>query len=719
MKKLHTAPRLLCLALAAAFPLAAHAEDDVERLTKPTSTVTLGVGFVSEGNQRFGTYNGMTENGSHVIGEASILRRNDEAGTWLRFDARNIGLPSRELRVEHEKQGDWAYYFEYNQIPRVAPYDVHTNLVGAGDPAQVHAANAANAALPRSTASESDFLTQRYKSTLGFTKLFGPQLEFAVKFQNEEKHGERIFGRGTPSLQEFLAEPIDSSTRQIDATLAYLGQNWQLTGGYYGSFYSNHNPMLQVTGGAAGLATFSTIALPPDNQAHQFYVNGGYDFTRTTRATFKYSQMRAIQDDGFILPVRNAAPTAANTLTNDSGRNSLGGLVDITLFQAGITSRPTRELSLLANYRYEDRNDKTDVAQYIFIAPPPAAGSSTTGFNEPRSLRTVNGKLEANYQLPAGYRLTGGVDYEDKKRTMSGVRVVGYRAETEEVSYRAELKRSLTDTVSGTLAFVSSERDGSHFINLRNSAGVLTPTTAQTLASGALAQGGLLQPVYIADRQRDKVKLLADWSPVDALSLQFVYEDSRDRYEDRDRTPQDVGARSGGAQLYSFDASYALNDNWKLNGYASAYTTRIKQGAINDSPTPDVYWAAAMKNIGTNIGFGVKGKIGGKFEVGADLLWAEDNNEYRYSGPANAAGVNTSLPDIDSKQTAFKLYGTYAYDKNTTIRLDYTRDKRTTNDWTWNGVNGNPYTYTDGTWLYQDPNETVHFIGVSMQYSFR
>ncbi len=748
MKKLHTAPRLLCVALATAFPLTALAEEDLERLTKPTSSVTLGVGHVSTDNQRFGMYNGMSEENTHLIGEASILRRNDANGTWLRLEARNLGLPSRELRIEHEKQGDWGYSLDYTQIPRVTPYDVHTALQGIGSnslsyPQRSGATTAAmNALQPASTSGESEIRTDRYKTTLGFMKFLNPQLEFAARFQSEEKRGERIFGRGTtgtPAAQEFLAEPIDTTTHQLDMTLSYLGEKLQLTGGYYGSFFANQNSALSIAGGAGGAGTtpatgasagglyqFGLMALPPDNHAHQLYVNGAYDFTRTTRATFKYSYARAEQNDSFILAPRCISPLPAtqsvpNQPTNDSCRSNLGGRLDTTLVQAGVTSRPVKDLSLLANIRYEDRDEKTPVSQYIRVVTTTTgtapnlnggSGNSTDGFNEPRSLTTLNGKLEASYQLAGGYRLTGGVDYEDKKRSINGVRIVGYRAETEELSYRAELKRSLFDALTGTVGYTLSNRKGSNFrelVYLADPDGDTTVTPNVPPGGSRLYAntGGYLQPIYIADRDRHKFKLLTDWTPMDALSLQFAFEDSRDSYDDRDKFSRELGVRSGSSQLYSVDASYAINDNWRVHGYAAEFTTEIAQAA-STANTAATYWTAAMKNANTNYGFGVTGKIGGKFSIGADVLWAEDHNTYHFGGAA------TSLPDINWQQTTVKLFGTYAYDKNTTLRLDYVHDRRETNDWTWNR-----YVYTDGTWLEQKPLEKVHFLGASVQYSFR
>lgn len=684
MKKLHTTPHLLCLALATTFPVITFAEDDVEKLTKPTSTVSLGVGDINTNNQRYGIYNGKAEADTYLTGEASILRKNADSGTWFRLDARDLGRSTQEFRVEHEKQGDWGYYLDYNQILRYAPYDVHTRLQGIGTNTQVISTPVA-AASARTTVAESDPLkTERARTTLGFTKYLNPQLEFAIKFQNETKEGDRLFGHRNAN-QVFLAEPIDTVTRQVDMTLAYLGEKFQVTGGYYGSFYENRHKAINVSGGGGG----GVIALPPDNEAHQWHVAGAYDFTRTTRATFKYAYAKATQTDPFVTGVANI-----------SGRTDLGGRLDTELIQAGITSRPITGLSLLANLRYEDRDDKTKTAQYIAITTT-NNNNSTDGFNEPRSLKTLNGKLEASYQLGV-YRLTGGVDYEEKDRSMAGVRIVGYRAETKETSYRAEVKRSLAESITGTAAYIVSNRTGSNYRTLTYALDTNGPTPYPLYNSG-----GWLQPAYIADRDRHKFKLLTDWSPTDALSIQFALENSRETYEDRKQQSKDFGVREGDSQLYSLDASYAINDDWRANAYAGYFASRIEQ-ASGSSTAAASYWTAAMKSAGTNFGLGIKGKIGGKFEVGADILWAEDRNTYKLGGAA------TSLPDINWLQTTFKLFGTYAYDQNTKLRLDYVHDRRKTDDWTWAN-----YTYADGTWLGQEPLEKVHFLGASVQYSFR
>jgi MtrB/PioB family decaheme-associated outer membrane protein len=700
MKTISTQPKLLCLALASCFPVSVLAAPSAEELMQPESTVSIGVGNVNHDNQRFGSYNGMSKAGSVVTVDADVSKRNEETGEWLRFNARNVGRSDPELNLNYYQPGNANYSVEYLQMQKTAPYDVHTSLGGIGSDSQRYATNATNAQQAPSTASPTELKLMRYRTTLGWSKVLTDDLSLKVQFRSEDKKGNRMFGRGTTTPAfEFLAEPVDTTTRQADVALNYVADRLQLSGGYYGSFFTNDHPQLRISGGATGLSSFSPIALSPDNESHQLFVSGGYDFSKTTRGTFKYSYARALQHDSFILSPVNSSPVALNTNTNDSGRSNLGGRVDNTQLYLSLTSRPSSKTSVLANLRYDDRDDKTAIAQYIYPGPVPGTGAkaSTDGFNEPRSITTTAGKLEGSYVNDAGYRFAAGVDYEKKKRSVAGVRVVGYRIETEELTYRAEVKHSFGDTLTGTLATSLANRTGSDWRPLTVLDGTLyAPTTLK---------GGWLAPIYIADRDRTKTKLMADWAPTDELSAQFAIEDARDTYSGRN-TGLDVGARHGSSQLYSVDVSYLINEAWQLSGYASSLSTSIAQATGNALAT---YWTADLKNSGTNYGLTLKGKVSDRWSVSGDLLWSQDRNKYRLGGAAS-----TSLPDIDSTLTTLKLAGTYTYDKDVSFRLTYINDHRKTNDWTWNG-----FTYTDGTWLYQKPNETVQFIGFAVAYHFR
>jgi MtrB/PioB family decaheme-associated outer membrane protein len=666
-------------ALLAAFgsAQAAETEEDAARLARPESTISIGAGYVDKDGARFGQYTGMRKSGLYGLLDAEIVNRNDATGTWLKFTGRSLGLDDRELRFEHNRQGDWAYYLDFGQTPRYEPFTVKTGVTGIGT---------ANLRIPSvpTAGTETQLKTRREAIGFGVSKWVMGGFDMQVRFRNEEKDGARLFARGTTGgngLFEFAPEPINSTTRQLDVTLGYTGPKLQLSGGYYGTSYDNKNTALNFTGGNAGLSTFTPIGLPPDNRSHQLYLSGGYNFTASTRGNFKVAYTRATQNDAFILPT---APGV--------GRSDLGGRVDTTLLQMGLSARPLPKLSLLANLRYEDRDDKTPIARYFTGV---TATSTFNGENEPRSIRRTSGKVEASYQLPMSFRLTGGVDYEEKQRSASPVRVVTQRDRTDETSYRVELRRSMSATVTGALAYVHSDRGGSAF--------------STTVLNNGAAGSNLIAPIHLADRKRDKVRLSLNWNPTEQLGLQFMLDEARDDYSAR--TAFGLGPQKGKAQNYAVDASYTFSDLWQATAWASRNDNRMDQTTAVGADTGQI-WAAALRNRGNAAGLGVRGKPVTRLEVGADLSYSDITDEYQQRAVTGAA--RTSLPDVSTKLTSLKLFGKYAVQKNAGVRLDYIYDRFNTNDWTWT-----TFTYTDGTTLIQKPNQKVHFIGISYYYRWQ
>jgi len=661
----------LTVALLAAFwPTAQAADDDeVTKLIKPESTVSLGVGYVDRNNQRFGQYNGLNQRGAYGLLDVDAVQRDDATGTWLKFTTRSLGLDDRELRFEQQRQGDWGYFIDYSQIPRFNPLTVNTGLTGIGS---------ANLTINGGPARDVQLETERKRVTLGLDKVLPSGFDFQVRFRNEEKNGARLFGQGNgfaPVETRFLTDPIDYTTRQWEAIAGYTTERLQLSAGYYGSSFNNHITALNIVGGIAALG--SPLALPPGNQSHQLYVTGGYNLTPTTRASFKLAYTRQTQDETFVAPAAN-------------GRTNLDGRVDTTLAQVGLTARPLPKLSLLANFRYEDRNDKTPSALY-FTGVTPA--STLDGFNEPRSIKTTSGKVEASYQLPMGFRLTGGADYEEKERNVFRVRSVSARDRTDEIAGRVEVRRSIGETLTGAIAYVHSERDGSPFL--------------LTVVNSGVAGSNLIAPIHLADRDRDKVRLSLNWMPIDPLNIQFFVDEARDKYSTR--TAQNLGVRSGRAQNYSVDAGYTFSEAWQANANYSRNANRAEQATVAGATT----WGANIKNDSDTFGLGMHGKPMTRLEIGADLQYSRIADKFalfNISGPPTAA----PLPDINTRITTLKLFAKYALRKNMGVRFDYIHDRFKTDDWTWTN-----FVYSDGTQVIQNPNQIVNFFGMSVYYSWQ
>ncbi|MEK6209788.1 MAG: MtrB/PioB family decaheme-associated outer membrane protein [Pseudomonadota bacterium] len=693
----------------AAKPAQAAEDDEITHLTEPESSVSLGVGTWTRDRPHEGIFDGMRDSGAYGLLDADVVKRNDATGTWYTLTGRNLGLDSRELMGEFLRQGDIGVSLEYSRIPRDNPFRINTGLQGIGTAGLTVSGAGANA-FPFTDVTLG---TTRDLTQLGFYKNLMPGLDFNMSFKNEEKKGTRQWGRG--SAPEFAVEPIDSTTSQLETTLSYAGEQLQLSGGYYGSMYNPaHGSVSIFTNGVAPSATSPTfLSLPLDNQAHQLFLDGGYNFTSATRGTFKLAYTRATQNQHL--------PTAdIPGLSLPGGPISLEGELDTTLVQLGLSARPIKNLSLVANVRYHDVQDETPVRR--FVQTNPACGSGQCVDNTPFSYTTLTGKLEGTYRLPAGYSLTGGIEqrYQDRTVPLSNAngaggadtqRVVPMRAKVEEITSRLELRHSLSETINGSLAFLHSERDGSEYVS--------------AAAGPGGAPSDLINPIHIADRDRNKVRLALDWAPMENLSFQFGYEDARDKYAHDAARP--YGLQDGSAQLYSVDGNYVVNDNWQITAWYSRDTTEAFQlgsRAANGGGTGGLTDKdSRLQDIGDSVGFGLRGSASAKLRLGADVQWTRTNSEYHQTlvTPGTTSGL-TPLPDIKNTLTRVGLFGEYALRKNSDVRVDLVHERWQTDDWTWQFADGTPFTYgttTDGTTVNANAKQNSTFVGVRYIYKFQ
>ena len=701
-------PSYRSTALAAAllgFHGLAHSQEDPEiaALTKPESEVSVGLGYWSKDRPRLGTYDGMNQKGAYGLLDALINRRNDQNGTWFILDARNLGLETRELRADWLRQGNVGVFLEYSRTPRDEPYTVFTGVQGIGTTTQ-------RVPTPSATAlGELHLGTVREAFGAGFSKILGGGYDLRVSARSEDKTGDRLWGRG--GAAEFVAEPIDSNIRQLEAVLAYTGKAFQVQGGYNGSWYTNRNSLVD-TALTSGASPFF-LSLPLDNQAHQAFVNGGYNLSESTRATFKAAYTRATQDEQ--IPVGPGVAVFAGAPTHLDGR------LDNTLLQAGLTSRTSNTFSWLANLRYYESDEKTPQVRVVQTGAP----CPTCVDNTPLTFKTLSGKLEGTYRMQQGVSLIGGLEHSKQDRNvplgnlnaagLDAQRYVPFRAELDETTIRLEARRSLAETLNGRIAYLHSKRDGSDF----------TPAAADA------PQANLINPIHIADRDRDKVKLMLDWSPLQPLTLTFNVEYAKDEYGHTDARP--YGLREGTAAVYSIDATYAISESWTVNAWYTRDQTEAKQVAQRNANNlaGEAVKEANLEDIGDTFGAGVRGVLMAKLKAGLDLLYSKNVNKYPETITLVGAGgvfptvggvTGVPLPNITNKMTRINLHAVYALQKNSDLRVDYIYEQWKTDDWSWLFANGTPFTYgttTDGTQVVQAPKQTANFIGARYIYRFQ
>jgi MtrB/PioB family decaheme-associated outer membrane protein len=715
----------LALALLAAFGTAA------AQTTQTEASVTAGLALISGDSAErawFGQYNGLRDEGNSLfLLGVDYWSRDEAAGTQIDFVGINLFGESREAALRWKKQGEWKLGLQYDQLVRYDPLTVHTGLQGAGSPTpQVVVLPAGD------EGSDYELKTRRTSLGLGFWKAITPDLVFEMSLRGEEKTGSRLFGSGitcpstvTPGCsgsngaytgwaQLVLPEPIDSNHSQVDLRLNYAVGGLRLNAGYYGSFYDNANSQLapsvpgSLNNALGTLLPLNTglqallnlpLALPPDNQAHQLDVTGSYAFTGTTQLRFKLAYARAQQDEDFV-----AAGWSAQDLPAD--RSHLGGRLDTTLAQLGLSSRPTPQLSLNADLRYEDKDDKTPVALYNVEG---TSRYTNAQFPDDRSWA----KLLGTYQFSGGYRGLLAVGRENIDRgvftaSSAVAGVTALRQKTGETGYRAELQRLMAENFSGAVSLESSQRDGSNWLKPNSGTGVTEVADPADPSNGF--SSGIFMP-SLANRERDKLKLRADWQPSEALALQFVLEDGRDRYE----VPSSYGLQKSDTSLFSLDMNYALSPRWTLNGYAAFGRQTLHQSR------PEGY-ILSFENRTTTLGLGFSGKPADAIELGGGLNFIDDKNAYTQaldgSAPADSVALLAAtggLPDITFRQTELRLFGRYDIDKRSSMRVDFVYHDTRTSDWTW-GYGGTTFAYSDGSTVSTLAKQQVAMVSVTYSY---
>jgi len=721
---------------------------DIGELTAPGNSIGVGLGVASGSERdraRFGMFNGMRTQDFHGLFGFSYLDRDNGSGKWFTLEGRNLGLDNREVSFSYRKLGDMKLWGEYSELVRHDPRTINTGLIGAGTTTPTVVQLSAPG-----TGGNLNLDLKRKSFSLNAEKWFGGELQMELNFKNEDKDGARFFGRGftCPSASApspicgtplpggianqwallMLPEPVNSTIRQFDAKLNWSGEKLRLSGGYYGSFYTNANGNLTASVPGAtlvnGLGTpvaldaglRGILQLPmslwPDNQAQQLYLGGNYTLTPKTKLNFKYSFTHATQNEDFLGMGLTGAP---------GGRGNLGGVVDTTRAQIGFSSHPLDKLHLHGDLKYDSKNNKTPVALYNIEG----ANTFTNGTPSPKKL---DGKLEANYRLPANYNVTGAVFHETDDHgtwtpTDAAGGISGIRQKLKETGYRLELGKNMSETLTGRLSFVSSRREGTSSWLKPNAfplTGVFpadancTSATVAGVPNACIYGRTSIFPFIYEDRDRDKVRLMANWNPTDRLSLTLFVENGKDKF----RGPTEHGLRDSGMRMFSADAAYAMTDTWKLTGYISRGEQTVNAGHSTG-------YDATLRDTNNSAGIGLLGKPSQRLRLGADVTYLNDVLKYQQTVDPLGSATNQlflaeqgGLPDVTYRLLRLKLFSEYALDKTSHIRLDLIHQRTLFNEWTYS-FNGTPFRYSDNTTLSAVENQSVTYVGASYVFRFQ
>ena len=797
-RALRTAVRGTLAALA--MSQTAYAADEIGGLTQPLKQIEVGIGYVNKDSAKFGEYNGLDKRGVYGLGGFDLSGRggNDGALLW-RLKATDLGLDTRNLLIDLGEPGKYRLTFGYDELQRNYSDTYQTPWRGAGStsltlpggyPAaatRLSSTASANGALsnwnniqaPYATAAcaatggvptpacagpgylipglmqNFDVGTKRTTYDLGAGVALGSNWEFKASARHQLKEGTKLTGVAMNRFSgpsALLPEPINSTTELFEASLRYAGINSHLTIGYSGSFYRNDINLwtAEYAGAAATTPVPGNLARMsgmPDNQMHQFSLAGGYNFSKTTRLVVSGSYSHMTQNEAFM-----ATPPGSGWIVPVSSANAK---VDNAAFLARLSARPMKDLSLSVAYKYDDRNNKTPVNNFVVNADITSGAAQFR--NEPINRRQQQFNLDGDYRLGQGQAVKAGYEWQEIKRTTNSEENLFRAEKTRENTLRAEYRNNLVDSVTGRVSYARSQRRTSYddWPPPTTVAPLLTlepPILGPAPASDPLLPG--FRQFFLADRNRDKLRGALQFDATERLSVTTTLDYNRDNYSN-----SPYGLKEAKSWVLGLDGGFAASETLMFNAYVTYEDMKSKLESLaiarglsnavleahtgcNNYPVtagslpadfftdPCRNWSETQSDRVFTLGFGAKSKgmLSGKLDLTADLAYSRAVTPITVTGGTYYSNGNatlnntfipaTSLPDATSNMIDLRLSGTYKVDKSSSIRLNYLYRRLKSADWQWDAYT-NPVAMQGyiGTGM-TSPNYAVQVVSVSYIYRF-
>ena len=507
----------MALGLGPAARAADTTDDEVTALTKPTSTVEVGVENVDHASAKFGEYNGLNKQGTTAIGNIDLRGGgdNDKGDTTrYRLRATDLGLQTRDIKGEYGEQGKYRLDLEYDELQRNRSDSYQTPYVGVGSsnltlpqswlvptvPAVGPAFNARGlsadvtsapalvgghvkvpTAVNLGTAAATQaadlplfnkipLYTRRAAESAGFNTILTPQWELTGSIKREKKDGYKPMGAlsilpvGKDEISTVIPDLIRQTHNQYNAALTYHDSGSTLSVAYYGSQFENDVNGMSWTDWSAPLATrgVATISSAPSNQFHQLNLTGTHNYSTSTRLVANVAYGRATQNASFISDSTDILPT---------GVGSLNGEVINKAVNLKLTSKVNHDLALSGAFKFEQRDNRTPVNTYQFSdAQQPIATPSGNPFpgvvlaqnanaNRAYSKRQNQFNVDADYRVTAGQAVKVGYDNQTTDRYCNGSWIsCADAATTKDNTLRLEWRSNLLEDLNGRVGYAYAMR---------------------------------------------------------------------------------------------------------------------------------------------------------------------------------------------------------------------------------------------------------------------
>lgn len=700
------------------------------------SEAELGIYYLDDDAYRFGKYSGLTDDGAYALLDFRWEKRpawNSGDPIRWRLQGWRLGLDSRRLEFDWSHMGKQRLRFDYRQIPNNGFRDGMTPYQGLGSgvltlPSNWAIANGSNNTRGFLNLGENlrpfEMRTERKSFTLSYALKVAPNWKMAIDFRHDDKDGKRdawgVIGHGLTSARSVeIPAPVDWTTDNIELMFHYASGRLRLGGGVYASFFNNgtssltwQNAFGKVGNWAPGIAYpdgSGRMALEPDNSYLQFKGYGSLNLGSATRLTGDLAWGRMEQDDAFLPYTVNAALAAPVPLP----RENANAQIDVTRLGLRLTSRLARRLSLVANYRYENRDNSTPRLAYDYIGgdsenQKPVLDSR---INLPYSYKRQKADLLLNWKAMRGLSLKGGVEWNDHSRDYTEVE------DSDEIAWLAGIRWTSMQTLSARLDYRYSDRNVDEYVH---NAPFLDSHLPGAVAPDEWQNHPWQRKYNLTDRTRDELRGRLDWFPVSGISLGLTGSTWEDDYGEGI-----FGLNRAEATSWSFDAAYNPGSGLVLSGFYTRENWKTRQSnrqifsfdpqtAWRDSRD----WSADSEDTADTFNLHASFEGLGKNKAlafGFDYTISNVDSRIEVSG---AERIDTlPLPVIRTDWSTVSAYGEYQLNKQSQLRLRAELNKLDASDFALDDVV--PDTLANVLTLGQSTQEyDVVLISASWNYRF-
>jgi len=651
-----------------------------------SSEVEAGIGFVSGDSYKFGEYTGLTDKGFFMMGNATARYRDDRAG-YFNFTARDLGIESRSLELEGGRQGSYRLFLNYQEIPHYIAHPVKTPYLGNGsDTLQlptgwITAGSTTTMTGLMGSLRDETLKTRRQRLSAGASINLASHWQTTVEFHHEVRDGQ-IAGAGSFFFNSAqLVLPVDYVTNEAQVSLSYVKRLWQMKIAYYGSFFTNHDSSLTwqnaytplVAGAASG-----QLALPPSNLFHQLLLSGGYQLNQRSRFTGNVAIGRMEQDKSLLAATTNSSLAVSLPETSANAR------VDTLSANLKLNSQLNNKLHLSANYRYNDRDNKTPSLLFNWVTTDTFTANARR--NLPYSFTDQSLHLNADYRFDRKMKLGAGYELTKKDRTHQEV------DHTREDTLWARAGVHARRNVDLDVRFAHAKRDASGY----NPVNETDPP-----------QNLLLRKYNMADRNRDSGSMRIGINTVPWAAVEMSTDLSHDRYQH-----SVLGLTASRDLSVNADVSFSIGATSSLHIFAGRERIISHQDGSQSYSVAD--WFARNDDRIDSLGAGLKRQfLKGRMSVGGDYLLSHSVG--RISVDSGASGAD--FPELKTDLISVKLYADYHLSENMVLHVNYWYENYHVSDWQHDGLYSNTVSNVVGFGDYR-PDYDVRAVMGTLRYRF-